>query len=215
MAPVDSVERACCAGENRHVEQDPDDPELCRDGQRRRVRDEVLQRAEVSRQPLACARLAAEADPCQRMVLEHLRGQRDSPRPVARRFPHGRMRDLRSCDAHRGERDDDRRCERKPSRARIAGDECRGEHYDEQRRVARLRIREVQTRPHHRDQGRRRNEGDLPQPQTDDEHGDPQHDVSPVKARIAEERRDAEERRVRVRDLEIVRVEASRPPRCR
>ena len=82
-----------------------------------------------------------------------------------------------------------------------------GEEGDE----ARLRVREVEARAEECDQADRERQADPPEPDRDEEHGDREDEMEPVQARVLEQRRDPEERRVRVRDLEVGSEEE--PPR--
>ncbi len=78
-----------------------------------------------------------------------------------------------------------------------------GEHGDEERGETRLRVGEVETGPEQRDQDDRRQRRDAAEPHGDDDHDDSEYDVPSVEARIAEERRDPEDRRVGVRHLQV------------
>ena len=89
----------------------------------------------------------------------------------------------------------------------VAGDH-RDEHRDaEERDEARLRVGEEEAGEQERDDARRERDPDLPVPRRREHDRDPEHDVAAVEARVAEQRRDPEEARVRVADLHGGRVE--------
>ena len=86
---------------------------------------------------------------------------------------------------------------------RAAEDEGDGEHHREQRHEAGLRVREVQSGEQHHGQRQHDRRAGTAQPEADQEHRDRGHEVAAVEAGVLEHRRDAEERRVRVRHLQV------------
>jgi hypothetical protein len=93
------------SAEESEVGGEADHPELGGDCERRRVRDEARGRAALLRSRLTRDRLAAEADPLDRVVADDLHGQLDAPRAVAREASRGVVLDRDEHDARRANED--------------------------------------------------------------------------------------------------------------
>ena len=172
------------------------------------MRDEVRRGPVAVREPAAGARLAADPDAHDRMVLDHagrvlnalgaVTGDPVQGLPV--RHLHGHVR-------ARGE-ERGRREQRHPAPdAGVAGRQGERQRHDEQRDHARLGVGEQEARPHQHDQGDQRPGAPAPRGQHRERHADAEHHVPAVQARVAEQRRHAEVVGVRVRRREVGRVE--------
>ena len=202
-------EQPCGPGEQSRVRKQADDAELGCDRQRRRVRAVALCGELCLRLVLARLRLAADPDPDHGMIREDDPRHPGEPRPATRRLARGVV--------HRGGGDKNRSCENEGDTADEQhapqlrpSQQVRHRDADrEERDEARLRIGEEQSRPEKGDERRPCPEADPAQPDRDEENGDRNHDVSAEDARILEERRDAEVRRVCVRARDITGKEVS------
>ena len=90
--------------------------------------------------------------------------------------------------------------------APVGSDERDAERHDEERDEARLRVRVEEAPEQERDEHRRDDPVERsasPDEDGDEQDGDRNDEVPAVQARVLEERGDAEERRVRIRDLDV------------
>ena len=114
-------------------------------------------------------------------------------------MPHRRQHRARQEQGRQRADEDD--CPGAP-RAGRARDE---EHADDEGDHARLRVGEEERQREEGDDGRPRGHAQARQPETDEDDEDRDDEVAPVDARVAQERRGAEEALVRVPDLEVAR----------
>ena len=218
----DEDERPGGGGEQPDVEREADDAELGEDRERRRVRRVAARRALAGRSPSSRAAGRRSPTPAMGRSRERVERDRDEPRASARDV-------LRRATA-------DRRSRRALAAASVATSGAREEHDprpavgahdgdregdDEERDEARLRVREEEAEEEERD------ERPSPRPSRacarvgrGSRRGarDRHHEVAAVQARILEQRGHAEERRVRVRDLDVAArrtASACAPARCR
>ena len=110
-------------------------------------------------------------------------------------------------DRPRGEDPDDRRDDDDAAAHAVADGDRDQERHREEDGHARLRVGEVQAGEDERDDRRRDEEADLPEPEEHEQHADREHQVAAVDARVLEHRGHPEERRVGVRDPQVVREE--------
>ena len=200
-------ERLRHTGEERCVQREPHDAELGRDRERRGVGDEEGRRAAVGGKSLACAWLRAKAHADEGVLGEDARCQLDPSRAVARDTLGRRARDLVGHEGASADDDEHRRDGRRESDGTVARDH-RDEHRDaEERHQARLRVGEEEAREQERHDDCRDRQPGLSVPRHGEHNRDPEHEVTAVQARVAEERRYAEEARVRIADLDGGRVE--------
>ena len=206
LAARDEHERPPDGDEEPEVEREADDAELREHGQRRRVR-RVAPR--WSGGPAASA-LARGCPPMPTPAIGRssnassvIRTRRERPLVTSRaeRSPMAAPATPAATSVAT-----QRAGEEHDPRAPVAAHDRDRERHHEERDEARLRVRvEEAPEQEHDDAGRddpvRRSAASHED--RDEQDGDRDHEVAPVQARILEERRDPEERRVRVRDLEV------------
>ena len=140
-------------------------------------------------------------------MREDAAGQHEPPRAVARRALRRRVRGPVDHERAAGDERDHRRDRHDHADRPVAGDERDEDGDREQRGEARLRVREEEPGEQHGDERGDQQRAHVAVPERDQQHRDPDDDVPPVQARVAEERGDAEEVRVRVPDLDRGRLE--------
>ncbi len=149
-------------------------------------------------------RLRADAHAHDRMSGVHRPGHLQDRDPVTRHLACriaptlGEDDDARSEEEPRGDAHDHAACQL------VAGEKRHDEHAAEERDEARLRVGEVEAE---REQAEhwKANRGSYPsEPEHGEEHDDPEDEVAAVDARVLEDRRHPEERRVGVRELDVL-----------
>ena len=201
MAPPGLEDRSSERGEEDEVDEQPDRPELCGDGERSRVRD-VLALPSSLRLPLSCSRAAASRFRRRRPDARRTRPWspatsgcgRSSPAVPSRRRLRARTATMPAA---------------RTSAADSAHDDAAGQPVagEQRRRRARRRRARRSSSASRRSRGRPsagRGRGSPTAGRTSrardrEEHDDPEDEVAAVDARILEDGRHAEERRVRVR----------------
>ena len=166
----------------------------------------VAARRAPARQLGARARLPADADPRDRALRERVERHRHEARTPARRLAGGATLDRLGgegggSDGHDGRADEQE--DAKPPAGPVQRDR---ERHREECDEARLRVREVEAPEEERDDGCRGHPVDrapLADEDDNEQNGDRDDEVAAVQARVPEERGDAEERGVGVRDLDV------------
>ena len=204
-ARVTSTSAQPTAADEPQVGGEAHDAELREHGERRRVRGVAPRRASPGRLGTRL-RLAADPDARDGPLLERVEGDLDEPRAPARDIARRAAVGCRPGDSRGDDRRDERAGDENDPRAPVASHERDAERHDEERDEARLRVRVVEAPEEERDEGGRRDPVDgtsPPDEDRDEQHGDRNDEVPAVQARILEERRDPEERRVGVRHLDV------------
>ena len=197
-------EEAHGACEKEQVQREADHSELGEDGQRRRVRRVLVGRPARLHFAAGGEWLAADAGAHDGMVPDHGRRQRDEPRASARRPSEPGV--LRRHEGERAakDREGDRDRDHEVPAAPVGEQDRRREQRHEEDDHARLRVREVEAAEEDGDEDECVCQAHARKPEQHDEQRDREHEMSAVDARVLEQRRHAEVRRVRVRDTEVL-----------